>query len=477
MVAPDGMQPGEYYLNPEVQARMREYLGADERETPTAHFVVGFDPYARTSPTWAAQPHVPSAQLPALWAQGWDVCRSLWDARALIFALDLDYQNLDYPGEPFTHASDVFFKLENSYVATRRVLDRLGLPAIAVSTGRGYHFTGRVPLDHPVVDRIAAGSAVPAWHATHAVRKPPFTPLMSAREARAATGLGLLLEYLAHLIVAEAARTNLIPLVFNGTTVGSGEVGRECVSIDFSHAGDPLDDRHIRAAFSTYQWHRSRPDIFGGAVAALPSLAAVPRFTTSLEEFLLAGRHLTAACRIAGSCRAALPDVAEGVDALASVYATSPLADIHRAFEDERHARMDEPVRELPTDLPPCVAFSLEHPNDLLLKPEHVQNLVRLLLARHWSAAEIAALVQRAYEADHHWGTRWSRMDPRTRADFDVRVFAGLAMSGLDRAVDFNCSSSQDKGICPRTSCTHDLRIDRDRLLARFARRDAQGAP
>jgi hypothetical protein len=78
--------------------------------------------------------------------------------------------------------------------------------------------------------------------------------------------------------------------------------------------------------------------------------------------------------------------------------------------------------------------------------------------------------VQTAYEADHGWGDRWTRLDARTRAEFDVRVFAGLVLTGLDRMVDYNCVSAQEKGVCPGTGCACDLRIERDRFLSRGER-------
>jgi hypothetical protein len=56
--------------------------------------------------------------------------------------------------------------------------------------------------------------------------------------------------------------------------------------------------------------------------------------------------------------------------------------------------------------------------------------------------------------------------DAGTRAEFDVRVFAGLVAAGIDRAVDFNCRSAQEKGLCPSEPCVHDLRVDQRRLLA-----------
>jgi len=62
-------------------------------------------------------------------------------------------------------------------------------------------------------------------------------------------------------------------------------------------------------------------------------------------------------------------------------------------------------------------------------------------------------------------GRRWEWLDAETRAEFDVRVFTGLVATGVDQAIDFNCTSAQEKGLCPSEACTHDLRADRARLL------------
>jgi hypothetical protein len=286
---------------------------------------------------------------------------------------------------------------------------------------------------------------------------------MDARQAAAAEGLGRLVEYMAHRVLARAMRTSAIPVVFNGTVVGSGHVGRECVSIDFSHVGDPLDVRLMRLPFSTYQGHRLRPDIFGSQAATLPPLAAIPRGRETLMTLLSAGRGLDAGVRAARKARSRLPDIARGLEALLAAYSQSRLARFHRLFHAERATLPPEPLAE-PATVPPCVTAAFTRPNDRLLKPEHVQHVVRVLMARGARPAAIAALVQSAYEADHRWGDRWSRIDPRTRADFDVRVFAGMIATGLDSLVDFNCVSGQEKDICPREGCPFDLRTDRDRL-------------
>lgn len=291
-----------------------------------------------------------------------------------------------------------------------------------------------------------------------------------SRRARAYTGLGMLLEYLAHLIVRRSASAALIPVVLNGAVVGPGLVGRECASVDLTHAGDPLDIRQIRTAFSAYQFHRLRRDIVGPHVACeVPPLAAVPRESESISEMLQAGRSTDRAAELAESRAAALPETTSGLSRLLDGYLASPLAAFHRAFyatdahpPSEWSATYDR--LDLETLLP-CVAAPLATPNDLLLQPARVQHVTRALMSVGWSPRHIAGLVHSRYARDYGWGKRWTRMDPQTRAEFDVRVFAGMLVAGLDEAVDFNCRSAQEKGLCPAVGCDHDLRCDRDRLL------------
>lgn len=458
-----------YYRDPAVRLRLREYCGGTSTAAPSAAYVATLQDDGRPHLTWDRSRRLPSPQMDALFHECGDLSRSLWDVRDLLFVIDLDHQNIDVPSEPFTHPADVFVKLEPTYRATRQVLAGVGIPALDIMTGRGYHFTGRIPLDHPVVDLLAGlVPETPPWFSSHGRRRPPAVRApLTARQARASAGLGLLLEYVAHEILHRASPSSPIPVVVNGTIVGRGAAGRECTSIDFSHAGDPLDVRHVRLAFGAYQWHRFRPDIFGLPASTFPPLVALPRRHRPLISMLTTGRGLDAGLREARRSGATLPDVTVGVERLVSAYGASPLAAFHRTFLRESGTPAARPSSLELASLPPCISGCLERPNDLLLRPEHLQYLTRSLLARGWRTSQIAALVSAHYEADHGWGDRWARMHARTRADFDVRVFAGLVLTGADRMVDHNCVSAQEKGVCPGTGCPYDLRMDRDRLRAR----------
>jgi hypothetical protein len=474
MTAPrtPAVPPATYYRTPAVRHRVLEYAGA-LRGAPSCAYFAGLGGVATCAHDWAEAPRHRPDRLDALLETGADVARSLWDTRDLLFCLDVDYLNVDYPGEAFLHPADVFLKLEPTYRAARRVLRRVRLPLSCLMTGRGYHFVGRVPLGHALVDRCARLVPEPAARES-AAALPWSSQRPDARQARAHAGLGVLLEYLAHAIVSNAASRSPLPVVLNGTVVGTGVVGRECVSLDLSHAGDPLETRHLRSAFSTYQWHRARPDIFSTPVAtSVPPLATVPRRGRLLESLALRA-SLRAAARLAARCRTRIPVVTGGVTRLLEAYEASTLAAFHRAYHAIPASSPDEfpapRVEALIETLPPCAAEVLRYPNDLLLRPAELQHLVRLLLSKGWPSREIAGLVHARYRADAGWGTRWMRGDPAVRAEFDVRVFAGLVACGLDRGVDFNCTSAREKDLCPPGGCARDLRTDRDALLRYFSR-------
>jgi hypothetical protein len=465
-----GSAPESYYRVAAVRERILEYAGGGNGLPPSCRYFAAL--FANEGPLarWEHARRYPPGVLDDLLAESPDVARSAWDARSLLVYLDIDYLNVDYPGEAFLHPADVFLKLEPVYLGARRVARRFGLGLMYLMTGRGYHLVGRIPLEDPLVTACAdLVPEVPAWHRTSATRVPSWTAPADVREARAWVGLGLLLEFLAHAIVRASARRSVIPVVLNGTQVGETLVGRECISLDLSHAGDPQDVRHLRCAFSTYRMHRFRPDVVGDRIARhAPPLVALPRDGEPLLSMLRLRQSTVAAAAIARRCRTHIPVVTSGLASLLADYRRSSLASFHRGF-------YATPLRQPETwsapevegalgSLPPCAAASLRCPNDLLLQPAHLQHVTRVLMSRSWAPRRIASLVGARYASDSGWGDHWQRVDPTTRADFDVRVFAGAVVAGLDGGVDFNCTSTQEKQMCPTTACSHDLRLDRERL-------------
>ncbi|MEW6323282.1 MAG: hypothetical protein AB1635_19605 [Acidobacteriota bacterium] len=460
------MDVASYYARPPVRQRLEEYLDPLGRgEGSTAVSVSGVYAGCDPMPQWEGAPALPPEALDWLLARGADVARSMLDRRVFLVHIDLDYQNSSHPDEPFLHPRETFARLEPAYAAVDAVLARFDLPVLRLMTGRGYHFTGAVPLEAPVVDDLAGLSAEdPAWYVTRGQRVYDPRADYSSHVARAYAGLGLVLEHAAHLVARTVPRTALLPLVINGTVVGEvSDRGRECASLDVSFAGDPIDVRSLRCAFSAYQLHRLRPDIFGAEAAARPPLAAVPRAPDAPLDAVLESRSLEAAAALAIDAGARLPMATGGLTRLVDDYRASPLRAFHRSFytvAPHPPARWADTYDRVDLDAwPQCVAASLRTPNDLLLQPAHLQHVTRAFLDAGWTPRHVAGLVWSRYARDCGWGDRWRRrMDPRTRADYDVRVFAGLIDQGLDRGLDFNCVSAREKGLCPGGACGWDLR-------------------
>jgi hypothetical protein len=95
----------------------------------------------------------------------------------------------------------------------------------------------------------------------------------------------------------------------------------------------------------------------------------------------------------------------------------------------------------------------LEHPNDHLLKPTNFQTLTRVLLKLNWHPKHIAGLVRSKYERDYGWGDTWYKYDAASRANFYVRIYSDLVLTGVDKEEDLNCLSHYEKGYCWRPNC------------------------
>ena len=281
-----------YFGDPHVRARIAEFCGATEGRPPTAAYLTALGPAA------------PNGEPP-------DLARSLWDLEHLVFFLQLDFVNADHPDDPFVHPADVLLKLEPAYRACRAVFDEFEIDLLSIATGRGYHFVGSdsARCDRHRSARLAGRrDAGLARRPTRLDGRAASPPTITARHARAATGLGLLIEHAAHLILARSW-TSAIPIRHQWHEGRHRPAGRECVSIDFAHVGEPLDMVRVRTAFSPYRRHQYRPDLFGSKVSAIPPLVALPRNERPLVTLLTDGRGLEVGRQAARTARTAVPDV------------------------------------------------------------------------------------------------------------------------------------------------------------------------
>lgn len=447
-----------YYSNPQVVRRVLEFLGGSGLKDVTCQYLATGD----ATHAFQRRP-LPMEALALLFGRDADIYRSLLDRNSLIADLDIEYVNFDHPGEAFLDPQRVF-ELQAPVEQTANLLfSYFNLDPLRFLSGRGHHFVWRVSLDSPVFVRLAA-----LGRATMCPQNDAVTPEsadagpVSGEVASAFHGLGLVMEYLAHLLKQIAAPLSGVPVELTAVEVGPGRRGREMISIDISEYGDPLCCRTLRVPFSRYLKPQYQQTQIGeDALKLIPPLFCVPLHDMDWRGGVAVMRDQRLASELAECAPAAIPEQSIGMDALLREYETSQLSEFHRGFYSEEHdapGRWPETYDRLPAGaLPACARVVLDHPNDLLLQPARIRLLTRTLLALGWHPRHIAGLVRSKFERDHAWGPQWTDADPAMRADFYVRVFYGLFAVGADDLVDFNCKSCQESGLCPVLECTSNL--------------------
>ena len=286
-------------------------------------------------------------------------------------------------------------------------------------------------------------------------------------------GAGIISEFLAHRVKEIAVCASEVPIELTAVEVGPSERGREMVSLDISEYGDPLTVRLLRVPFSVYfkPWQQ-RGAVADEVLAAMAPFFIIPPGEMPLPEALSIMRSAAQVTKLAAHAHARIPDSSTAMLRLIADYKTSSLRKFHNDFYAQEHEspeRWPATYDRVPLELwPACGRLVLERPNDLLLRPSCIRRVVRVLLALGWHPRHIAGLIRSKYEGDFGW-TQFTGCDPATRADFYVRIFAGLFATGHDDLIDFNCTSAQEEGLCFFRNCNDNLLRFREAALYRRA--------
>ena len=412
----------DYYRQPPVRARMLEFLGADEAGDFTAEYIT-----ADTTDAAERTPLLPwelAVQLEA----GRDICRSLADRDSLIAHLDIEYVNFDFPAEAYLDPVRAFALQEPLEAAVKRVLGHYGIEALHVLSGRGHHFIWRIHRASRVFARLADAGRSTQLNDSLLVRRRDGLDTPSITCAFA--GLGLLMEFVARLVIDLSARETAIPVAMTAVEVGPSGCGREMVSIDLSEYADPLPMRTIRIPYSGYLKPWQQPYAVGQA--NLPRIGPIIFVTLDVADLghgIAAMRDPRLAADLARDSSALIPDQTIGTEQLLHHYLGSELHKFHNHFHASHHddpRRWAETYDHTPLDnLPAGAREALRHPNDLLLRPVGMKRVTEALLGRGWHPRHIAGLIRSKFERDYHWGNEWKDYSPALRADYYTRIFAG----------------------------------------------------
>ncbi|MDH5174668.1 MAG: hypothetical protein OEW43_05350 [Elusimicrobiota bacterium] len=139
----------DFYKDSNVRQRIGEYCGVIEGDFSafTAEYLVGYGEFLRQTGL-SLEGFLSTSQDGFFWIleKGLDIFRSIWDRQSILSVLDIEYFNLDFPGEPYLNPRETFQKLEPVYNAVLTVFYRFNIIPLVVMTGRGYHFTSRIGL-------------------------------------------------------------------------------------------------------------------------------------------------------------------------------------------------------------------------------------------------------------------------------------------------------------------------------------------
>jgi hypothetical protein len=455
----------DYYGDPNVQSRMVDFLGGLTLNEATARFVA-----VESSTAYGWYNPQPVSRLNELLKDRVEVARSLWDDDSLLIDLDMEYVNFDDPATPLLEARRTL-KLQRPVVhSIQSKLNEYGIAPLHLLSGRGHHFIWKTPRTSFAFKALShLGHVSDSVRGKYLQNLPPDGLSIPDDFGRAFAGAGLVMEFLAHRVLRESMEASQIPIQLTAVEVGPIEHGREIISIDLSEYGDPLHTRTLRMPFSRYLK-------FERAAARDTSVLRASRFVIPLFEMdedqgLQCMQDAGEVKELAKRASTEIPDAERGMEQLIADYCGSKLARFHRYFYECEHDPPEEwphTYDVTPLDcLPRCVRRLLEEPNDLLLKPAGIQHLVRTLTAEGWHPRHIAGLIRSKYERDYHWNPGWLVYDASLRADFYVRLFAGLMADGLDPLIDFNCKSTQEKGYCCWQGCGEILESHRKRLEQR----------
>lgn len=456
----------EYYANPHVRHRIIEYCGghSDDIHSFTAEYLVGYGEYLTWKGNEEAVISSPNEGFDWILKKGLDVFRSLWDKRALLAVLDIEYVNHDYPGEVYIHPERVFTRLEPIYRKIMAVYQRYGMHPLVLTTGQGYHFVFRVRRDSPGYDQLGeVGHLNESLSTKYGISSGRRHRYVSYDYGLAYDGLGRVMEHFVYELIRECATVTDLPLVCTDVAVGPGQNGREAVSLDLSAFGDPVYMRDIRCAFSTHQKHKVQVYKVGEDIAkSIPVQITIPRTILTIEQLLHMRRHFRDTADYAAGLSCRIPIYSEEFATLIGEYRAGKLYEFHQSFDSRVFTCRDDYcnlIHQLDLNaLPPCVRHCLEQPNPHLLRPTNLQSLVRVLTSWGWHPRDIAGLVWSKYEnPGYHWDEDWTRYDAASRANFYVRMFAGMLATGLDQKKDFNCISQQEKGYCWQPWCGYNL--------------------
>ena len=424
-----------YYRQNPIMRRLLEYLDG-------ALFQIGVSPYPN-----AYRHHRRIGHITEGVEEGLDIHRSILDEKKLLFVVDIEYGNRDFPGHAFHMPYEVFEKLEPSRLAIKDIMDEHSIPYVELMTGQGYNFVSSVNRKSPSYKALLSLGVK--------LRAVPWTAFgeMSRKEKRfgnhpiiadsiAYAALGRIQQYMVDYI---RGKTGTLPL-------RSSDIfdGNEIVIFDTSQFGHHIVRRSKRCAFSLYQKAPTDPkyNYHGPPLVTIPSkgLAIAQRIETRSDE----RDNYKLAVNLSRDTSVEIPEA--DLASLMTSYFVSPAyqRDIEHAqqlgtrFPDTDVTMYVEKLREVcpgaddatlfwdipypnwdavnAAQLSETSRFTLSHPNDQMLKPKSLRCFIQDMKVNGFDDRHVMSVIAEIYRQNHGWNSDITKNDPMLMADYWVRT-------------------------------------------------------
>ncbi|MFN4805155.1 MAG: hypothetical protein ACK56K_17075 [Akkermansiaceae bacterium] len=442
----------DYYGNSHVRDRLVEYAGGFGGAGITSDFFSQCD-----ADIFSEDSICHSRDLDWFLDAGKEIARSLSDSQSLLIHFDVEYVNFDSPILVFSDPERAFQIQQPVIVVIEELLLKWGITPLHLLTGQGHHFVWRVPHYSETESLLEKLAPAQEWIREAYERTACKIEFKNCGGSlRSFIGLGMVMEYLANEVKRLAEERTIVPVDTTAVISGPWKYGkpREIVSLDISEYGDPMHSRMIRMPFTKYmKTQRTWISGFFDDFYQHPDMFVIPLYEMNVQEALKIRHDKNAVMDLAKRASVRIPDESIGMDRLISEYLNSSLKKFHEEYYDQEQYPPEQwhltYARSNFGSLPSCVRKILENPNDQLLKPAEIQMVVRSLLAESWHPRHIAGLIRsRLADPNAGWENAWDHYDPGIRAEFYTRLFAGQVADGIDRLIDYNCTSSQEKDLC-----------------------------
>ncbi len=433
----------DYYDHPVIRRGLRNFFnGCTWFLTSGSHYSL--------DPGWGRDPPVrvfPMHQFEQRLGRGPDVFRPIISKSGVFGVFDLEYYNWDKKtlfssteGRPFGIHDDIFQEhLEPVY---SMISQAFGNEGIIDMTWSGYHVLTEIERGSDVYQRLRSLGEL---------LRPDGTPrcleqsllqqyaVLDSHDQKRRDGIsandgivyhqfGRVLEYLTHKIMRGAQPRVRLPITICDTA-------EECVSLDLSQYADPVYMRIIRSIFSSWDKHNMIHSL-AQIVQRPPLLEVVRKYgnfeNNNLEQLFILAHDYGQAIDYNQQFSGIIPRAGSKVLELIEEYHSSDLRQFHLEFDSEEHDPIDDNYKKAKYD--PHLDFRarelMEYPNPSLLQPHNLQWMVSHLMDKGWSPKHIAGMIAGRYEAEGRgWDQRyWMKYNPRTRANFWARTYAGIQL-------------------------------------------------